>query len=190
MPFRDLLRILEGYVVQVPFKGGHIPFRPSVVFITSDRHYTSWAFKRSKEDRERFFLSQKETEQFTRRIDLCEHVRQGQAALSRPLTIARPAPISGEMAQSRPNTIEGPRLVQSELAPGQAQPPGNNDLVPLTIDEDLAQILYSTSLQDQRPEEHPLLNQPELYSPASVRRRATSWEPQDPQAGASNNTGL
>lgn len=44
MPFRDLLNLLEGNVLQVPVKGGFVRWSPSVVYFTSDVHPRDWTF--------------------------------------------------------------------------------------------------------------------------------------------------
>jgi len=65
MPFRDMLRITEGYRVQVPVKGGFVSWHPRVVFITSDVWHGLWSWPKGKE---RVFLSEGEEAQLVRRI--------------------------------------------------------------------------------------------------------------------------
>lgn len=79
MPFRLVLRIIEGYPVQVPFKGGFVTFRPKVVFYTSDCHPNGWCFIKDTVSRQRGLLSPVEQEQFYRRVTRIYHLRRPRA---------------------------------------------------------------------------------------------------------------
>lgn len=81
MPFRQLLRILEGYPVQVPIKGGYRLWRPKVVFFTSDIHPNGWQFIKDTVSRTRQLLSPTEQSQLYRRITRIFHARGLQAQL-------------------------------------------------------------------------------------------------------------
>lgn len=67
MPFRDLLRITEGYRLQVPIKGGFVPWHPKVVFFTSDVWHGAWMFPKGRSG-ERVLLNEGEEAQLARRI--------------------------------------------------------------------------------------------------------------------------
>lgn len=42
MPFGNLLELLDGYLIQVPYKGGYFWFKPKVIVITSNKHPRDW----------------------------------------------------------------------------------------------------------------------------------------------------
>lgn len=94
MPFRELLRITEGYPVQVPVKGGFTLWHPKVVFFTSDSHPNSWTFIRDTLSRERSLLSPDLQAQLWRRITRIYHLRRPQpiAHALAPVTEALPPP--------------------------------------------------------------------------------------------------
>lgn len=79
MPFRQLLRIIEGYPMQVPIKGGFAAWRPKVVIFTSDTHPNSWCLIKDTVSRTRALLAPHEQAQLWRRITRIYHLRKRQA---------------------------------------------------------------------------------------------------------------
>lgn len=61
-----MLNLLEGNAVQVPVKGSHRTWRPSVVYFTCNCHPRNWLWQRGRQERTR--LSEEEWAQFRRRI--------------------------------------------------------------------------------------------------------------------------
>ena len=98
MPWKQLLLILEGNLVQVQIKGGHVVFRPRVVYFTSDSPPSSWTFSFGKGEA-RQGLNQARLTQLLRRFDCIEEVtraRDYRAALGMNVRPAGPVPAGGE----------------------------------------------------------------------------------------------
>lgn len=75
MPFRQLLRITEGYPVQVPVKGGFVTFRPQVVIFSGDSHPNGWLLIKDTVSKQRSLLAPHEQVQLYRRISRIYHLR-------------------------------------------------------------------------------------------------------------------
>ncbi|AJD07566.1 replication-associated protein [Sewage-associated circular DNA virus-35] len=98
MPWKQLLCILEGNIVQVQVKGGHVAFRPRVVYFTADCPPSSWTFSFGKGEA-RQGLNQARLDQLLRRFCHIEEVssaRDYREALNMNRRPAGPVPAGGE----------------------------------------------------------------------------------------------
>lgn len=98
MPLRDLLRIIEGYGMQVPVKGSFVPWRPEVVYFTSDSHPNGWHFICDTVSRERKLLSPHQQQQFIRRITRILHFQD----IQRPWHVAQDEAVWPEAERVEP----------------------------------------------------------------------------------------